>query len=204
MFSLFRVQTRLRSRFAQWKGVSLCAVSLACSKGLPTLDAKADLPGAPPTMAAATSCARDGLRPSAVPPAEGVWTYQAPGGPLRVDVLISPADVREGTTSVSRRVETVETAAGSALRNRVDTAVVRLDRLPAYGGRGPGASSTNADTSRSSQSAAVYQVTPRILVAAYESCSGVSAPAVRYLRREERGRVVIDAMLHREAETRDP
>ena len=154
-------------------------------------------------MAVATECGRDGLRPSAVPPPEGVWTYQSPGGSIRVDVLISPAESREGTTSVTRRVETVESTGRTSLRNRLDTAVVRLDVLPAYGGPALGTSSANADLARVSQSAAVYQITPRILVAAYESCSGVRAPAVRYLRREERGRVTVDAMLHREVETRD-
>lgn len=151
-------------------------------------------------VAASQACRADVLRPSAVPPEEGVWSFEAAGGGGRVAVMLGPAELRGGSSVVTRSVEAVETGAQSGgLRNRVDTAVVHLDVLPPYGSATSGAAAVEV---RSGQSAAVYSITPRVLIAAYESCAGVGAPAIRYLRRDERGRIAVDAMLRRETEGR--
>ena len=146
---------------------------------------------------ASPTCRGNVLRPSAVPPEEGVWSVEAAGGGGRVAVMLGPAELRGGSSVVTRSVEAVETGAQSdGLRNRVDTAVMHLDVLPPYGGATSG---TTAVEGLPGQSAAVYSITPRVLIAAYESC-GVGAPAIRYLRRDERGRIAVDAMLRRETE----
>jgi len=149
-------------------------------------------------VAASPACRGNVLRPSAVPPEAGVWSFEAAGGDGRVAVMLGPAELRGGSSVVTRSVEAVEAGAQSdELRNRVDTAVMHLDVLPPYGGATSG---TVAVEVRSGQSAAVYSITPRVLIAAYESCAGVGAPAIRYLRRDERGRIAVDVMLRRETE----
>jgi hypothetical protein len=138
------------------------------------------------------------LRPSAVPPEEGVWSAQDAHGGGRVAVMLGPTELRGRSAIVTRSVETIETGArGREVRNRLDTAVVHLDVLPLYGSAaGAGAEAGSRDR----QSAAVYTITSRVLIAAYESCAGVGAPAIRYLRRDDQGRRAVDVMLRRETE----
>ena len=151
-------------------------------------------------VAPSQACRGNVLRPSALPPDEGVWSVEAAGGGGRIAVMLGPAELRGGSSVVTRSVEAVETGAQSGgLRNRVDTAVVHLDVLPPYGSATSGTATVE---DRTGQSAAVYSITPRVLIAAYESCAGVGAPAIRYLRRDERGRVAVDVMLRRETEGR--
>jgi hypothetical protein len=148
-------------------------------------------------------CRGDVFRPSALPPAEGLWSASGADGASRVAVMIGPTEIRAGSTMIVRSVEAVETGVARSieLRNRSDTAVMRLDVLPAYGT--PGRTSVEPDMSHERQSAAVYAVTPLVFVAAYEPCSGAGAPAIRYLRRDAGGRVAVDVMLRRESGLRD-
>lgn len=118
-------------------------------------------------------------------------------------MMIGPVEIRTGSTVIVRRVETVETSPEQdvELRNRSDTAVMRLDLLPPYSSFRR--RSIERDTSGARQSAAVYAITPAVLVAAYEPCSPSGAPVIRYLRRDSRGRIAVDAMLRRETGSRD-
>jgi hypothetical protein len=110
--------------------------------------------------------------------------------------MLGPTELRGGSTVVTRSVEAIETGPqGRELRSRLDTAVVRLDLLPSYrreGSRGVGTAPLSA------QPAAVYVITSRVLIAAYEPCADAGAAAIRYLRRDDQGRIAIDAMLKRE------
>ena len=115
----------------------------------------------------------------------------------RVLAMIGPAEVRTGSTLVTRTIETVEgTGDAPALRARLDDAVMRVDLVPPYG-------TTLEAPSRRSHSrdglepAAVYALTPLVSLASYEACAGRGPAAIRYLRRDARGRIVNDAMLHR-------
>ena len=85
------------------------------------------------------------------------------------------------------------------LRHRVDTAAVHLELLPAHatqlGAEDRGHHDAN-ESPPATQAAAVYAVTRLVTLASYESCSGIEPPAVRYLRRDARGRIMMDVMLH--------
>jgi hypothetical protein len=130
-----------------------------------------------------------------VPPIEGVWSLNAGDGSGRVAVMLGPTELRGGTAVVSRSVETIEADAQGERRSRAETAVVHIDLLPPYG---RAASRVGVNRQLVEQAAAVYSITPRVLIAAYESCGEGGAPAIRYLRRDSVGRVAVDAMLRRE------
>jgi hypothetical protein len=108
--------------------------------------------------------------------------------------MLGPTELRSGRTVVTRTIEAIETNTGGERRSRADTAVVHLDLLPPYESTAP---RTVDDRSRPGQAAAIYAITPRLLIAAYESCSDAGAPAIRYLRRDDRGQIAVDAMLRR-------
>jgi hypothetical protein len=111
--------------------------------------------------------------------------------------MIGPARSKDGETRLTRPVATLETTpAGRTIRHSQNAAVVRLELLPVPGG-------TPADDSRAGPSdrehpAAVYAVTPLILLASYEPCvATTAAPRLRYIRQDAAGRVVTDVMLTR-------
>lgn len=185
---------RLRVPKTWLVSVTSCALAAGCTE-TPRLDGAATRLVA--GLGAMDECLSDAIRPSAVPPAEGVWSGGGSDG-SRVAVMIGPVEIRAGSTVIIRRVEAVETdpKRSVGLRTRSDTAVMRLDLLSPYGALRR--SSIERDTSRARQSAAVYAITPLVLVAAYEPCSASAAPAIRYLRRDSRGRIAVDAMLRRE------
>jgi hypothetical protein len=195
------VWKQLRAFIWPFAGAFTFALAADCTETTPQLDgAAARLIARPP---ASDDCRIDMIRPSALPPAEGLWSADGANGVGRVAVMISPAEVRAGSTTIVRGIEALETALqpGVELRIRSDTAVVRLDLLPPYGSSHR--SSIDRDTSHARQSAAVYAITPQVLVAAYEPCVASGAPAIRYLRRDSHGRVIVDAMLRRETGSRD-
>lgn len=142
----------------------------------------------------APSCG-DSLRPATAAPAEGLWVYEkASSG--RIAAMIGPSRSKPGEARVTRRVETIETGADwKTIRFAVDTAVVRLELLPAVPdslGR------VLIDPRSPSDPAAVYAVSPRIVVASYEPCAATGAgPRLRYLRRDAAGYPVVDVMLRR-------
>lgn len=148
-----------------------------------------------PLDTAASSCQVGSLRPSAVPPTEGVWSFQGADGVGRVAVMLGPTELRGATALVTRSVEAIEADTRGERRNRADTAVVHIALLPLYGRQDP---QVRIDARAAEQAAAVYTITPRILIAAYESCGEGGAPAIRYLRRDSVGRVAVDAMLRRD------
>ena len=115
----------------------------------------------------------------------------------RVSAMIGPADVRIGGTVLTRTIETVEEANGAPpLRARLDDAVVRLELVPRYAGKS-GHSSTGSHVGDGLEPAAVYALTALVSVASYEACAGAGPPAIRYLRRDARDRIVNDVILHR-------
>jgi hypothetical protein len=113
--------------------------------------------------------------------------------------MIGPARSKAGETRLTRPVATLETTpAGRTIRHSQDAAVVRLELLPMPGGVRAGDSS--AGPSDGEHPAAVYAVTPLILLASYEPCMvTTAAPRLRYIRHDAAGRVVTDVMLVRTA-----
>jgi hypothetical protein len=123
-----------------------------------------------------------------------MWMSDGSAGEGRVSAMVGPTEVRPGSTVVTRTIETVEEARGTpALRARLDAAVVRVELVPRYGARPRGPPHDADDV----EPAAMYALTPLISLASYEVCAGVKPAAIRYLRRDPRGRIVNDAILHR-------
>lgn len=130
------------------------------------------------------SCRSDAVRPTTGAPAEGLWAYQDSATSHRVAAIIGPAGIPEGSTRVTRSVETLESRPGDAsIRHATDTASVRLEFIPPF-----------------KRPAAVYAIGQRVILAAYEPCGTVTQqPLIRYLRRDAEGQLATDVMLHREA-----
>ena len=173
--------------------VGLLALS-ACREGRP---ARRELAGALATpIRVMPLCDGDALKPSTAAPAEGLWR-DATGLVSRVAVMIGPARDVAGDLGLTRRIETVEVGAGGdTLRTRED-ATVRLELLPPLPGEAVGDSQT-ATPATGDQPAAAFVLSSAIVVAAYEPCAtSHRAPRLRYLRRDSRGRPVIDVMLER-------
>ena len=166
------------------------AIAGGCGPATPKLEAAKR-----PLDTAASSCQGGSLRPSALPPTDGVWNYQSADGIGRIAVMLGPTELRGASAVVTRSVEAIETGATGKRRSRVDTAVVHIDLLPPYGRPAP---QVSTDQRAAEQAAAVYAITPRILIAAYEACGEGGAPAIRYLRRDSTGRIAVDAMLRRD------
>ncbi len=146
-------------------------------------------------------CRGNELRPSAVPPTDGLWSFQGAGDVGRVAVMLGPTELRGGSTVLTRTVEAIETGPlGREVRSRLDTAVVHLDLLPSFA---DARSRPSGIALLATEPAAAYTITPRVLIAAYVRCLDAGAPVIRYLRRDERGHVAVDAMLRRETESRD-
>jgi hypothetical protein len=174
-------------------GLGLLALS-ACAEGRP---ARRELAGALATSVRVTPvCDGDALRPSTAAPAEGIWRDGGPSGG-RVAVMVGPAREAAGDLRLTRRIEAVEVGnGGDTLRTRED-ATVSLELLPPLPGEGVGDSPTATGTP-GDQPAAAFVLGSAIVVAAYEPCAtSQRAPRLRYLRRDARGRPVIDVMLQR-------
>ncbi len=129
-------------------------------------------------------CGSESARPATIAPAEGLWAYQDPATSHRVAAMIGPAASAEGSTRVTRAVETLESRSGAgSIRHATDTASVRLEFIPPF-----------------TRPAAVYAIGQRVILAAYESCGAdIRQPFIRYLRRDALGYLATDVMLHREA-----
>src|SRR5690349_6274752 len=111
-----------------WSSAALsCVAAAACGKAASQPE-RAATAAVVASVGASSVCRGDFLRPSAVPPAEGVWSFQATdAGGGRVAVMLGPTELRGGSTVVTRRVEAIETGSGGhELRSRLDTAVVHL------------------------------------------------------------------------------
>jgi hypothetical protein len=180
-----------------WPRVAaLTLVAVACRQG--------DLPPAAATERAAAvaamvaACAPDSLRPVAAAPAGGLWIGVRTAPRTRVAALIGPVSTDGDRARITRRVETLEVVAESdSLRLATDTASVKLALLPPFE-----ASSASAGGRMRSgaEPAAVYAVSPLVLLASYEPCAeSAGEPRIRYLRRDQRGAVAIDVMLRRES-----
>lgn len=128
-------------------------------------------------------CGTDSVRPSTGAPAEGLWGYADPATSHRVAVRIGPTGSTTGTTRLTRTVETLEARSGTdTIRHVSDTASVKLEFIPPF-----------------DRAAAVYTIGPLVQLAAYEPCRGHQEPLIRYLRKDESGRLTTDVLLHREA-----
>ena len=129
-------------------------------------------------------CRSDSVRPATGAPAEGLWVYQDGATLHRVAAMVGPSQVAAGQAHLTRRVETLETRPGAdTIRHTSDTASVRLELVPPL-----------------SRPAAVYRVSPFVLLASYEPCTpGLSQPLIRYLRLDARGGLATDVLLQREA-----
>ena len=128
-------------------------------------------------------CGTDSVRPSTGAPAEGLWSYADPASSHRVAARIGPAVSALGATRVTRTVEILESRPGTdTIRHVSDTASVKLQFIPPL-----------------DRAAAVYAIGHLVQLAAYEPCRGHQEPLIRYLRKDEAGRVTTDVLLHREA-----
>jgi len=144
-------------------------------------------------------CSGDSLRPAAAAPAEGLWLFEQPSSGIRVAARIGPARPDDRKLVVMRPVEILEITGTDTIRERLDTAMVSLELIPALGG--PPLGDAGADTTVSSGPAATYAPSSRIRLAAYEPCiTSNSGPRTRYLRRDSAGRIVTDVMLRRESD----
>lgn len=170
-----------------------------CSKPAPRVDGPAQQGIAANVASTATgssaACGRDSLHPSAAPPAEGIWTSSGSADGEHVAAMIGPAEVRAGSTFITRAIETVEPASSAlVVRTRLDNASMRLELVPRYLGERVASSARTRDAGPR-ESAAVYALTPFVSVISYEACAG--PPAVRYLRRTVDGAIARDVMLRR-------
>src|SRR4051812_8749134 len=112
----------------------------------------------------------DSLRPAAAAPAEGLWLYERPSSRQRVAARIGPPGPDDGKLVITRPVEIMEvTATADTIRQRLDTARVSLEILPALG-RATLGDDRLADSTVSSHPAATYAPSPHIRLAAYEPC----------------------------------
>ena len=145
----------------------------------------------------AAGCTSDSLHPVAAAPAAGLWVSERSTPTARVAAMVGPTSVAD-RAKITRRVETLELRDGAeAIRLATDTASVTLDLLPAPGARGPSAGSA---LPVQTAPAAVYAITPLVLLASYEPCdASAGEPRIRYLRRDEHGAVATDLMLRRES-----
>jgi hypothetical protein len=144
-------------------------------------------------------CSGDSLRPAAAAPAEGLWLYEQPNSTTRVAARIGASRPDDRKLVVTRPVEILEITAGDTIRERIDTAMVSLEILPALGRSS--LTDGRPDTTLGSNPAATYATSPRIRLAAYEPCiTSSSGPRTRYLRRDAAGRIVTDVMLRRESD----
>ena len=174
----------------------LAALSSACRRSSASVDSSKT------RVMAAPACAPDSVHPVATPPAPGLWVGERSTPPMRVAALVGPASPDEERARITRHVESLEVREGaSAIRTASDTASMKLELLPSFeGGR---ARLASAGDGASTEAAAVYAITPLVLLASYEPCDGSAGePRIRYLRRDKRGVVATDLMLRREpAET---
>ena len=149
----------------------------------------------PKSFASLPACAATELRPVAAAPAAGLWSSDPNTTGARVVALLGPVAVEAEHPRLTRRVETLEQRDGAApIRLASDTASVRLELLPAFGPR----RATAVPTASVTEPAAIYAITPLVLLASYEPCdASAGEPRIRYLRRDRRGGVAADLMLHR-------
>jgi len=175
--------------------LAACAPVAACSKSTSQIDGDVQQSAKPLTGA---ECTRGWLRPSAIPPDQGMWTDNDPSDSMRVIAMIGPAEVRAGSTAVTRMIETIE-GAGRAqpIHGRVDAAAMHLELLPRYAVDGRADMNSRGSVDRATEPAAAYALSMLISVASYEACAGPSPFAVRYLRRDAHGGIAKDVMLHR-------
>lgn len=131
-----------------------------------------------------TGCGYDSVRPATGAPAEGLWVYESRVTLHRVAAMVGPAQTSPGIAHLTRRVETLESGSGAdTIRHVSDTASVRLELIPPF-----------------ARPAAVYPVSPLVLLASYEPCRpGLREPLIRYLRKDAQGQVATDVLLQREA-----
>ena len=147
-----------------------------------------------------SACAGDSLRPATAAPARGLWLYEGPSG-VRVAAMVGPQRTDDKSLVVTRRVETMEvSAAGDTIRHVAGAAAVTLELLPPLGPVEP-TKSSQGDSAVGKHPAAIYTVSSRVRVAAYEPCAaGSRDPRIRYVRRDATGRIVTDVLLHRTSE----
>lgn len=169
--------------------VALSLLAAGCRQGAPATPTTGDRSAA--FAAVASACATDSLRPVSAAPAAGIWVSERSTLSARVAALVGPASPAADRARITRHVETLELRDGAeSIRLAVDTASVTLELLPRRGAGGTTAS----------EPAAVYAVTSRVLLASYEPCdASAGEPRLRYLRRDEQGRVATDLMLRRES-----
>ena len=171
---------------------ALVLLASGCRQGGSATPAGADTSA---LVLATTACATDSLHPVTAAPAAGLWAGGLPAGP-RVAAMVGPTSTDGLRARITRRIETLELRTGAdSIRLATDTASVTLELLPPYRGRGARA----GDVVRA-EPAAVYAVSPLVLLASYEPCAASSdEPRIRYLRRDARGGVTTDLMLRRES-----
>ena len=175
---------------------ALVLLAAGCRRGESSTPAHADTSS---LVMATAACAADSLHAATAAPAAGLWIGGQPSG-LQVAAMVGPASADGDRARITRRVETLEIRdEADSIRLTTDTASVTLELLPPYRGTGARA----GDDGRAGP-AAVYAVSPLVMLASYEPCAASGGePRIRYLRRDARGGVTTDLMLRREsAETK--
>jgi hypothetical protein len=144
------------------------------------------------------TCTADSLRPVTAAPAGGLWAGEGGRPATRVAAMVGPATTDAERARITRRVETLELRlAADSIRLVTDTASVTLELLPPFRPK-----QMRGRTARpgATEPAAVYVVSPQVVLASYEPCAASTGePRIRYLRRDTRGVVVTDLMLRRES-----
>jgi hypothetical protein len=187
----------ITSDVSNWRRIAALSLLLAgCRQGGPAAAASAERSAA--LAVAAPSCAMDSLHPVAAAPAAGLWVSERGTPPARVAAMVGPIAADANSARITRRVETLELRDGAeSIRLATDTATVRLELLPPPGVR---AASASARDTAHAEPAAVYAITPLVLLASYEPCDASAGESrLRYLRRDEHGGVATDLMLRRES-----
>ena len=175
---------------------SLTVVLLACA---PTDAPPVEVSSVSAAVAASPAvCSADSLRPVTAAPAAGLWIGAGGRPVVRVAAMVGPASTDAERARIIRRVETLELGSPvDSLRLATDTASVTLELLPPFHLRRGLMAQGHAEET---EAAAVYAISPRVVLASYEPCAASAGePRIRYLRRDASGSVVTDLMLRRES-----
>ena len=180
----------------------LAALALVLSACAPTDQPAAEVSSVSEAIAALPAvCSTDSLRPVTAAPAAGLWIGEGGRPAVRVAAMVGPASTDADRARITRRVETLELRSPvDSLRLATDTASVTLELLPPLH---PQRGLRARGRAEATEAAAVYAISPRVVLASYEPCAASAGePRIRYLRRDARGVVVTDLMLRRESAER--
>lgn len=171
-------------------GLAALAATAGCG---PDTDSRSNAP-----LAGAADCPEGAVLPATAAPAVGLWAERG-AAQVRVTARIGHAQPSGSAFgALWHHVETLESLPGrQPLRVTRDSATVRLELLPPYA-NDPTPPDPAPIHRREPHPTAAYVAPEGVVLASYESCALANPePLVRYFRRDGRGQVVTDVMLHR-------